>query len=450
MLIIRYLVEYKEYIRIYIVSMPFVDKCKILIKAGNGGDGIVSWRREAHVPLGGPAGGNGGNGGNVYFVGDRNETSLDFLHYQKKIIAKNGENGGIKNMYGHNADDVYVKVPLGTVVKKISTDEIIADITINNEKYLIAQGGQGGHGNAFFKSGKNKAPTLYERGEKGESFEVILELKQISDIGLIGLPNAGKSSLISCLTNAKPKIADYQFTTLTPALGALDNNGQKIIIADIPGLIAGASQGLGLGHEFLRHIERCKILCHVVSLSNNDNEDIIAAMQTIFNELKLYNQQLLDKKIIIIANKCDEPEAEENFKKIMQTFTDYPIFKTSCLTDEGLEQLKAYFLEITQDKLMHSSTTNKQLLVFKHAKETSKEETLNKTVTINCEKAHIYDVTCEYLQYWTYRIPINTPDNLIRLNQKIANTTMMSQLENMGIQEGDTIRIYEVSFNYEK
>lgn len=428
--------------------MSFIDRCKVLIKAGNGGDGIVSWRREAHVPLGGPAGGNGGNGGNIYFVGNNNETSLEYLNYKKKIIAKNGENGGIKNMYGHNAEDVYVQVPLGTIVRNALTNEVIADILIHNKAYLIANGGKGGHGNAFFKSGFNKAPTLYERGEKGDCFEVILELKQISDIGLIGLPNAGKSSLISCLTNARPKIADYQFTTLIPSLGTIDNNGSKIIIADIPGLIAGASQGIGLGHEFLRHIERCKILCHVVSLSSFDNEDIIASMQTIFNELQLYNDKLLDKQIIIVANKSDEPDAEQNWQKVVKHFSKYPIFKTSCLTDEGLIELKNYFLELMQSKLNNSQSED--IVLWTDTQQTNKEDILDKTVRITCEKEHIYDVFCDYLEYWTYRIPINTPDNLIRLNQKIANTSMMSDLEAMGIQEGDTIRIYGVNLNYEK
>lgn len=229
--------------------MPFVDKCRLLIKAGDGGDGIVSWRREAHVPLGGPAGGNGGNGGNIYFIGDHNETSLETLNYYKKIIAKNGENGGIKNMYGANAEDLIVKVPLGTVVINDDTNKIIADITLENQKYLIASGGLGGHGNAHFKSGFNKAPTLYEKGELGETFNARLELKELADVGLIGLPNAGKSTLISKLTNATPKIANYQFTTLVPILGSFDYNDQKIIIADIPGLIEDASEGVGLDRK---------------------------------------------------------------------------------------------------------------------------------------------------------------------------------------------------------
>lgn len=427
--------------------MSFVDKCKILIKAGDGGNGIVSWRREAHVPLGGPAGGNGGNGGNIFFVGNNNETSLEFLQYKKKIVAKPGENGGIKNMYGHNAEDVFVNVPLGTIVRNALTNEIIADITIHNKKYLIAEGGQGGHGNAFFKSQKNKAPTLYEKGERGETFEAIIELKQISDIGLIGLPNAGKSSLISCLTNAKPKIADYQFTTLIPSLGVLDNGNRKIIIADIPGLIEGAADGVGLGHDFLRHIERCKILCHVISLSNYDNLDVIHSMNIIFDELKKYNQKLVEKKIVIIANKSDEPEAKENYKKITKKFKDYKIFKTSCLTDDGLEDLKQYFMELFNEQ---NNSEQFEEVVDWELKNKSKENTLSKEVLVTKLQDHLYEVKSEYLEYWTYRIPINTQDNLIRLNQKIENTEMMKKLEELGIEEGDSIRIYDITLNYEK
>lgn len=426
--------------------MPFVDKCKIYIKAGNGGNGIVSWRHEAHVPEGGPAGGNGGNGGNVYFVGNYNETSLEFLSQKKKIIAKNGNNGNIKNMHGANAENIYIKVPLGTIVRRVDNNEIIADVLIHNEEYLIASGGRGGHGNASFKSNNNKAPTLYENGEIGEAFDAILELKQISDVGLIGLPNAGKSSLISCLTNAKPKIADYQFTTLTPSLGVINGINRNIVIADIPGLIKGASEGVGLGHEFLRHIERCKILCHVISLSSYDNENIIEASNSIFNELKKYNNTLLDKKIIIIANKSDEQNANENFCVLQKHFNKYKLFKTSCLTNDGLIEFKKYLLNILD---IPHKINNQKLINWTPSKKNI-DKLLDKTIIIKNPKPHLFEVYSPYFEYWTNRIPINTPDNLIRLNQKIANTSMFDDLKKLGIKEGDTISIYGVTFNYEK
>ncbi len=425
--------------------MAFIDKCKILIRAGNGGNGIVSWRREAHVPLGGPAGGNGGNGGNIYFIGNKNETSLESIAYRKKIIGENGINGGIKNMYGRNGEHTYINVPLGTVVTDEKTGKIIADILVEKKEYLIAEGGIGGHGNAFFKSGYNKAPTLYELGEKGEEIQAIIELKQISDIGLIGLPNAGKSSLISCLTNAKPKIADYQFTTLIPILGVLEKNNNKILIADIPGLVEGASKGIGLGYDFLRHIERCKILVHVISLSKNDNEDILKSIEIIDNELKSYDINLVSKKIIIIANKSDEDIDGSQFKKIQQKFKNEKIIKTSCLTDEGLEELKEELVNAYLEQ--KHDIGEEEIIEWKEL--VSKSDKLSKEINIEKLEEHIFKVNCEYLEYWAYRIPINTSDNLIRLNQKIGSTTMLQDLANIGAEEGDTIIIGETKLYYE-
>lgn len=430
--------------------MPFVDKCRLLIKAGDGGDGIVSWRREAHVPLGGPAGGNGGNGGNIYFIGDHNETSLETLNYYKKIIAKNGENGGIKNMYGANAEDLIVKVPLGTVVINDDTNKIIADITLENQKYLIASGGLGGHGNAHFKSGFNKAPTLYEKGELGETFNARLELKELADVGLIGLPNAGKSTLISKLTNATPKIANYQFTTLVPILGSFDYNDQKIIIADIPGLIENASEGVGLGHEFLKHIERCKILLHVVSLSLDDNEDIIASVNTIFNELKKYNLDLIKKKIIIIANKLDLEIENYQLNKLREKFSNYEIIPISCATGEGIENLKEIiYNEYLKIKLTQESVID-NTIIKEFTRHKNKDEELSKSIEIVKINDHTYDIKCEYLKYWSHRIPINTPDNLIRFNQKMKSTNLFDELRKIGANIGDVIKIYGIELEYEE
>ena len=430
--------------------MPFVDKCRLLIKAGDGGDGIVSWRREAHVPLGGPAGGNGGNGGNIYFIGDHNETSLETLNYYKKIIAKNGENGGIKNMYGANAEDLIVKVPLGTVVINDDTNKIIADITLENQKYLIASGGLGGHGNAHFKSGFNKAPTLYEKGELGETFNARLELKELADVGLIGLPNAGKSTLISKLTNATPKIANYQFTTLVPILGSFDYNDQKIIIADIPGLIEDASEGVGLGHEFLKHIERCKILLHVVSLSLDDNEDIIASVNIIFNELKKYNLDLIKKKIIIIANKLDLEIENYQLNKLRETFSNYEIIPISCATGEGIENLKEIiYNEYLKIKLTQESVID-NTIIKEFTRHKNKDEELSKSIEIVKINDRTYDIKCEYLKYWSHRIPINTPDNLIRFNQKMKSTDLFNELRKIGANIGDVIKIYGIELEYEE
>ena len=429
--------------------MAFIDKCRILVKAGDGGDGIVSWRREAHVPMGGPAGGNGGNGGNVYFIGDHNETSLEFLKYTRKILAKPGEKGDIKNMHGRNAEDVFVKVPLGTMVINAKTQEVIADIMVDGKQYLIAEGGLGGHGNAFFKSGYNKAPTLYERGEKGQELDLILELKELADIGLIGLPNAGKSTIISKLTNAKPKIANYQFTTLVPILGAIDNDGQKIIVADIPGLIEGASEGVGLGHEFLKHIERCKILAHVISMDPLDNEDVLASVDTIFSELKKYNEKLVDKKIILVANKMDAEGAQENFDLLQQKYKSFLIFKTSALLNEGIAELKEYLIQEFNNLVLYNQLKDDEIIEWTHSK-VERDAKLSKELIITSPEEHVWDVESEFLEYWTHRIPINTPDNLIRFNQKLSSVGLESKLRELGAEEGDTINIYGVQIQYEE
>ena len=430
--------------------MAFIDKCRLLIKAGDGGDGIVSWRREAHVPLGGPAGGNGGHGGSIYFVGDHNETSLETLNYTKKIIAKNGENGGIKNMYGANAEDLIVKVPLGTIVINEDTNKIIADITIENQKYLIASGGFGGHGNNHFKSGYNKAPTLYEKGELGETFNARLELKELADIGLIGLPNAGKSTLISKLTNAAPKIANYQFTTLVPILGSFDYNGQKIIIADIPGLIEGASKGVGLGHEFLKHIERCKVLLHIVSLSIDDNENIVESVNIIFDELKKYNVNLINKKIIIVANKLDLDIDDYQLNKLKLNFKNYEICPISCVTGEGLEQLKQIiYNEYLKVKFAEEAIIDDKI-IKEFTRHKNKDEELSKEIEIIQTKENVFEIKCDYLKYWAHRIPINTPDNLIRFNQKMKSTNLFEQLKEHNTKPGDIIKIYNVELEYEE
>lgn len=421
--------------------MSFIDKCKIFVKAGNGGNGIVSWRREAHVPLGGPAGGNGGNGGSIYFVGDRNENSLEHLKYKKSIKAPNGENGDIKNMHGRNAEDVYVKLPLGTVVYDANTNQPICDIKKHDEKYLIAKGGQGGHGNAWFKSAFNKAPSLYENGEIGESLELKLDLKEIADIGIVGFPNAGKSSLISLLTNAKPKIANYMFTTLVPILGTINyNENEKIVIADIPGLIENASEGVGLGYEFLKHIERCKILIHLISLDENDNLDIVDSYTKIINELKKYNIKLLDKKMIIIANKNDVKNANKNLEKL-KNFLKTEVISISCLNKKNIDTLKQLLIDNVIELNKHSNFDSEiEIVNWEDKKEIKKE--LNETLTINKISENSWEIKSEYLEYWTNRIPLNTQDNIIRYNQKISKLNLEKQLYDLGAKKDDSIFIY--------
>ena len=431
--------------------MSFIDKCKIYIKAGNGGDGLVAWRKEAHVPLGGPAGGNGGNGGDVYFVGDHNENSLEHLRYKKKFVAADGEKAGNKNMHGRNAEDVYIKVPLGTIVYDAKTHEVIADILEDKKSYLIARGGQGGHGNFHFKSSFNKAPTLYELGELGEEFELELELKEIADIGIVGLPNAGKSTLISKLTNAKPKIGDYQFTTLVPILGIWNIDDHKIIIADIPGLIEGAAEGVGLGHEFLRHIERCRFLIHLVSLADVDHpEGIEKSYKTIMDELKKYNQALVHKKMLLVVNKADVPEAKTNLEKLKKVLKLHQeVFEISALNNENIDTLKDKLYHLYLESIKETTYEIVDVHEWKQPQKKFDPETLSHDLEINELESGIFEVKSAYLKYWSHRIPLNTPDNLIRFNQKLENLQLEEKLKSMGAKKGDTIKIYNVEINYE-
>jgi len=323
--------------------MKFVDKAKIYVKAGDGGNGCVAFRKEKFVPLGGPSGGNGGKGGDVILQTDsRLGTLLDFkykIHYK----AKSGQNGSGSNKHGKKGDDLIIKVPVGTVVKDADTGEIIADLIKEGQKVIVAKGGKGGKGNAAFKSSTNQSPDFAEEGEKGEEKWIELELKLIADVGIIGFPNVGKSTLISVLSNAKPKVADYPFTTTVPVLGVLKIDYNKsIVLADIPGLIEGASLGHGLGHEFLRHIERTKALIHMIDISDFREKEPIDAFEIINNEMKNYSKKLIEKPQIVVGNKIDILSDKLLLSKLKEVFNKkgFVFVPVSLVTGEGIETLK--------------------------------------------------------------------------------------------------------------
>ncbi|WP_029521532.1 GTPase ObgE [Persephonella sp. IF05-L8] len=323
--------------------MKFVDKAKIYVKGGDGGNGCVAFRREKFVPLGGPAGGNGGKGGDVILqADDRLTTLLDFKH-KRHYKAQKGQHGSGSNKHGKNGEDLIIKVPVGTVVKDAETGEIIADLTKNGQTVVVAKGGKGGKGNAAFKTSTNQSPDYAEEGQPGEEKWIELELKLIADIGIVGFPNAGKSTLISVLSNARPKIADYPFTTLAPVLGVLKlDYGKNVVIADIPGLIEGAAEGHGLGHEFLRHIERTKALIHMIDISDYREREPEEAFEVINKEMEKFSPQLLEKPQIVVGNKIDILSDKTEIDRLKRYFEEkgYTFVPVSLATLEGVDKLK--------------------------------------------------------------------------------------------------------------
>jgi len=330
--------------------MEFVDKVKLYVKAGDGGDGAVAFLREKFRPKGGPAGGDGGKGGDVIFVATKNKHTLYDLKFKKHLKAENGRPGGGKKKHGRKGKDLVVEVPVGTVVKDANTGEIIADLTEDGQKAVIARGGKGGLGNAHFATPTRQAPRFATKGQKGEERWVILELKSIADVGLVGFPNAGKSTLINRLSNAKAEVAPYPFTTVKPNLGVVGfDDLYSFVIADIPGLIEGAHKGKGLGHEFLRHIERTKVLAYVLDVSDFRERDPLKAFEILRRELKEYSPDLLKKPQVVILNKIDalsDKKYLETLKEIFEKKYHLKVFTTSGLTGEGLEELKYGLREI--------------------------------------------------------------------------------------------------------
>lgn len=419
--------------------MQFVDECIISLKAGNGGNGIVAWRKEAHTPYGGPYGGDGGDGGDIILVGDENENTLLPLRNHKLISAQNGENGKTKLATGKKGEDTFIRVPLGTVAYDLNTNQQICEILLPNEQYVVQHGGKGGHGNGWFKNPQNKIPNLHENGDVITPIKVKLVIKYMADVGLVGLPNAGKSTLIRAITSAKPKTANYQFTTLTPVLGVCHYQNDSLVIADIPGLIAGASEGKGLGHEFLRHIERCSILVHLISLNSVDNQDVIEAYQTIEDELQKYNVDLSKKPTLVVANKCDLNESKINLSKLSK-FLKKPIISISALKHTNLDQLVhcifQKYHEIKSKNKKHSEPPIKVIELLK------KPDALL-DLKISQTDEHDWTITSPYLQYWSNRIPLDTSDNIVRYNDKLKKIDLENRIKKLGGVKGDTLHIYQ-------
>ncbi|MBN0919317.1 GTPase ObgE [[Mycoplasma] gypis] len=418
--------------------MKFIDEAKIWIKAGNGGNGLISFRREAHVDRGGPDGGDGGKGGDIYFVGDSGTNTLLNFHYRNKISAEDGENGKRKNAYGRNGKDTYVKVPLGTVV--FNKNELVVDI-IEEKPYLIAKGGRGGRGNVKFKTSSNTAPRMSENGEQTKILELNLNLKVLADVGLVGKPSAGKSTLLASLSNAKPKIAEYEFTTLKPQLGLVKFHENSFVITDLPGLIEGASDGKGLGHQFLKHIERCKVLCHVIDFGS-DNKDAIKDFEEINNEISKYNINLEKRFQVIVANKSDLDDFNDNLEKFKQKYPNLTIIEHSFLEDEKT-------IPLIKEKLWKAIKESKDLIL---SEKVEKEVTITlpeddfEVVRLNLDH---FEVKGKKIEEIYQRIPLNSHDNLLRFNSKLKNLGVWEELFRLGVKPGDTVRIEGYEFTWD-
>lgn len=421
----------------------FIDKARIYVEAGNGGDGMSSFRREKFVEKGGPNGGNGGRGGSVILRAVNNLNTLVDFRYKRKFIAKPGDKGGLSNMTGRRGEDVIIHVPQGTAVRDDETNILIADLTEEGQEFVAARGGRGGKGNACYATSTNRTPTFAEKGEPGTKGWLRLELKLLADVGLVGYPSVGKSSIISRVSAAKPEIAAYHFTTLTPVLGVVRlSEEQSFVLADIPGLIEGASQGVGLGHDFLRHIERTKVLLHVVDVSGCEGRDPIEDFATINRELEAYSPKLAKRKRLVVANKMDLPDSEENFQKLAAHVTakGYEIYKASAATGEGLQELmwKAY-----EQVKQYVPEPGEEIGVVDEGDPDSFE------IIRGAEDAD-FEVRGKNIERLVAMTNFDNSEALYRFQLIWKRLKIEEALLEAGVQEGQTVRILDMVFTYQK
>ena len=442
----------------------FADRAKIYIRSGKGGDGHISFRREKYVPDGGPDGGDGGDGGSVYFVVDDGMNTLADYRHVRKYKAGDGEDGGKRNCRGKNGEDIYLKVPQGTVIKELNSGKVIADMSGDTREYKILKGGRGGNGNQHYATSTMQAPKYAQPGQPARELDLFLELKVIADVGLIGFPNVGKSTLLSSCTNAKPEIANYHFTTLSPHLGVVDlDGGASFVMADIPGIIEGASEGIGLGFDFLRHIERTKVFVHVVDASGSEGRNPLEDIETIHAELKKYNPELLKRPIIIAANKIDiisdEPSDMDddgnfiysdeyyNVQKIKDKYEPlgFKVFPISSYTKAGVKEL-LYEVAKELDKL------DKSPVVFEQEfnPETSFPVGDEPFSVYFDHSANEYVIEGPRIEKMLGYTNLDSEKGFAFFQNFLKDTGILDELEKLGIQEGDTVRIYGFSFEYFK
>ncbi len=427
----------------------FVDIVKIHVAAGSGGHGAVSFRREKYIPAGGPDGGDGGRGGDIIFQADAGLKTLMDFRYKKNYKAQNGQNGAGSNRTGKDADHLVLKLPVGTVIKDAQTDRVIADLTKPGQRSVVAMGGKGGKGNSRFKSSTRQAPTFAENGYDGEEKWLVLELKLIADVGLIGFPNVGKSTILSVVTGASPKIANYPFTTLNPNLGVVQlDERRSFVMADIPGLIEGAHEGVGLGHEFLRHIERTRLLIHVLDASGSEGRDPLEDFKQVNYELEKHNIKLADRPQIVAANKIDLPEAAKALPKIKRALEKegYEVFEISAAANTGLDRLVARAYElicVMEEQLPEDKQENieekKKMRYYRFEEE--------KLFTVE-KDGKVFVVKGNWINRLMSGINIDRDESLKYFQKVIRKRGIIDELKKMGIGEGDTVRIGDIEFEY--
>ena len=422
----------------------FIDEVKIEVKAGDGGNGCIAFRREKYIEMGGPFGGNGGKGSDIIFKVDTGLHTLFDLRYQKTIKGKRGEHGMGKNQNGKNSEDIIVKVPMGTVITDLDTGLIVGDLKNKDDCVVVASGGRGGRGNTAFKTHSNPAPNFAENGEPGEVKNLKVELKLLADVGLVGFPSVGKSTIISMVSKSKPKIAEYHFTTLVPNLGVCTSpDGRSFVMADLPGLIEGASTGVGLGDRFLRHIERTKVIAHVVDMSGIEGRDPYDDYLKINKELEMFSEKLMKKPQIIIANKMDIEGSKENLEEFKKK-VDKPIYEISAALSEGLTEVLtalADLLDNTESTELYEEDEFEGHVLYTFKKETP--------YVVTKPKDHVFNVTGDYVEK-LFRMTKFTDEGIKRFTKKLRKMGLDEKLVEAGIEEGDIVQIFDIEFEYHK
>ena len=426
----------------------FIDKARIFIKSGKGGDGAVSFRREKYVPLGGPDGGDGGRGGSIVFKVDTGMTTLLDFKYKKKYVAEDGVNGGTSKCYGKDGEDLVINVPLGTIIREASTNKIIADLSHKDEEFKFLKGGKGGKGNAKFATPTRQAPHFAEPGMPGEEMFVILELKLLADVGLLGFPNVGKSTFLSMTTAAKPKIANYHFTTIRPNLGVVKPEGAPaFVMADIPGIIEGAAEGVGLGIQFLRHVERTRLLIHIVDISGIEGRDPFEDFVTINEELKKYSVKLWDRPQIVVANKCDmlyDEQVFEDFKKKVNELGFDKVYKMSAATRDNVDAVIKEAARMLQDIPVTDLIISDEERYIPE----DKKFTYEIRIEPNEEGTNTYIVEGSFVDRLLSAVNVNDADSLRYFHKVLNNKGVLSELREMGIEDGDMVRLNDFEFEY--